>query len=434
MNGKSLRLLRQAHEMLTEDRVTDAMNLMMDEELVSRQLEHRATDALTKIADGKCLSKDVLDIAEDQCQRAMLSLRFFEQDEVGPLLPPELDSLASGVPVNFVTLLCHYANLKVAKSGQCSVVTSIRNEGPWLLEWVAHYIALGVKNIIIYHNDVDDGSSALIEALSRRKVIIVVENRLNASVSPQKKAYNAACQFSGLLHRSEWAAFLDSDEFVWPLLDGLDTIDDCINRICESSADKDRIDAIQLHWRWFSSIKEYEWAPGPVTRRFRLSGPNSHTKSIVNTASLWDMVGIHIPTLTVARGASVNSNGESIDLTPEVNPPAYGVAQVNHYFAKSFQEFSLKKKRGRGAVNRLETQREFGNFFWGAVIQATKTELPNSKLLTRTDSIVRELLGQKEILDAVRETERVSREWVTQLEAQMFLRDVHAELLARTGQ
>lgn len=144
------------------------------------------------------------------------------------------------------------------------------------------------------------------------------------------------------------------------------------------------------------------------------------------------MAGIHIPTLTVAGGASVNSNGESIDLAPQIIPPTYGVAQVNHYFAKSFQEFALKKKRGRGAVNRLEAQREFENFFWGAVIQPTEPELPNSRLLSRTDSIIREWLGQKEILDAARETERVSREWVTQLEERMFLRDVHAELLART--
>ena len=431
MNGKSLQLMRQIHEMLSEDRVADAMSLMMDEELVSRQLQLQATDALTRIAEGKSLDKDILTIAGDECQRAILSLRFFEQGEIGPLLPPELDSVASGVPVNFVTLLCHYANLKVPKSRRCSMVTSIRNEGPWLLEWVAHYIALGVKDIIIYHNDVDDGSSALIEALSRRKLIIVVENRLNASVSPQKKAYNAACQFSGLLHRSEWAAFLNSDEFVWPLHDGLETIDDCIDQIVESSADTGQIDSIQLHWRWFNSIKQYEWAPGPVTRRFRLSCSNSHTKSIVNTVSLWDMVGIHIPTLTVGGGgASVNSNGESIVLAPQVNPPVYGVAQINHYFAKSFQEFSLKKKRGRGAVNRLEAQRDFGNFFWGTV-QTTEPEPPNTNLLTRADGIVRELLGEKEILDAARETERVSREWVTKLEAQMSLHDVHAELLAK---
>ena len=242
MNGNLVRLLRQFHEVLAQDRLSDAMKLMVDEQLIDSEKQSLATHAFAAIADGKPLCGDVLGIANDECQRAMLSSRFFDANGVNRMLVPELDQIASGIPLTVVTLLCHYANIKVPKFQQCSVVTSIRNEGPWLLEWVAHYIALGVKDIIIYHNDVDDGSSALIEELSRRKVIFVVENRVNGTVSPQKKAYNAACQLSGLLHRSKWAAFLDSDEFVWPLLNGVDTIDDCISRICELSVDKDRVE------------------------------------------------------------------------------------------------------------------------------------------------------------------------------------------------
>ncbi len=42
----------------------------------------------------------------------------------------------------------------------------MRNEGPYILEWLAHHRAIGVRDALIYSNDCDDGSDALLDLLA----------------------------------------------------------------------------------------------------------------------------------------------------------------------------------------------------------------------------------------------------------------------------
>ena len=57
-----------------------------------------------------------------------------------------------------------------------SVLLRVRNEGPYLLEWIAHYQVLGFDDIVIVHNENDDGSSALFDELQGNDVCRVYES------------------------------------------------------------------------------------------------------------------------------------------------------------------------------------------------------------------------------------------------------------------
>ena len=46
-----------------------------------------------------------------------------------------------------------------------TLVTTMRNEGPHLLEWIAHHRAAGVSDFLVYNNDCEDGTEALLELL-----------------------------------------------------------------------------------------------------------------------------------------------------------------------------------------------------------------------------------------------------------------------------
>ena len=41
-------------------------------------------------------------------------------------------------------------------------VTTLRNEAPFIVEWVAHMRAIGVTDLLVYTNDCDDGTEALL--------------------------------------------------------------------------------------------------------------------------------------------------------------------------------------------------------------------------------------------------------------------------------
>ena len=48
------------------------------------------------------------------------------------------------------------------------IVTPMKNEGPFILEWVAHNLAIGADEIAIFSNDCTDGSDALLDRLDAR--------------------------------------------------------------------------------------------------------------------------------------------------------------------------------------------------------------------------------------------------------------------------
>lgn len=336
-----------------------------------------------------------------------------------------LDDLAVSVPETLTTCLIYVANLLVPKNKTACVVTAVRNEAPWLIEWIAHYKAMEFDHIIVVYNDSDDGTKEILDHLDRRGDVIAICNEVRAGVSPQKKAFNSALHLLKEVHECTWVAFLDADEFLAALYVPDAPVTDIVNEVANRAGaiDSTQIDAILLHWKWFSSPVQYEWLPGLVTERFRWAMSNDHVKSIVRASIAWSMSRLHFPQL-IRDGRVVDSMGEPARLSEQVGPAKYGVAQINHYFAKSFQEFSLKKSRGRGAMGLAGPQREFGNFLWGSQGLEDVGPLASSKKQKRLD----EFFADPELVRLAREAERNSRERIARLEQEAELKRVHDDL------
>ena len=50
-------------------------------------------------------------------------------------------------------------------------VTTLRNEAPFIVEWVAHMRAIGVTDLLVYTNDCDDGTDALLAVLAKHGIL-----------------------------------------------------------------------------------------------------------------------------------------------------------------------------------------------------------------------------------------------------------------------
>ena len=64
---------------------------------------------------------------------------------------------------------------EAARLGILAVIT-LRNEGAFLLEWLAHHLATGVDHVLTFTNDCEDGTDALLDRLAQMGHVTHVRN------------------------------------------------------------------------------------------------------------------------------------------------------------------------------------------------------------------------------------------------------------------
>jgi Glycosyl transferase family 2 len=279
----------------------------------------------------------------------------------GFVLGRDLDCLAStSRDLSPFRWLAQYLVRQVPKTKRSAVVVSMRNEGINIIEWVAHYRALGVDSIFVYVNDSDDGSMALLQALAEAGVIFLIENRIDPTTPPQRKAFEYSISLLAELHRHEWVFFLDADEFFVPLAGDEATIAGLLDTLTKRFP-VDPPAAVLFHWKWFGSSNAYRWEDISPFERFQHSRSNTHVKTFARIRDLVEMQTAHHPRLLPGSYA-VNGDFERVTEAAQVKPPVYRFGQINHYWNKSFEEFIAKKRRGRGWSG-MRMGRDYEDFF-----------------------------------------------------------------------
>lgn len=214
----------------------------------------------------------------------------------------------------------------------------MRNEGAYLLEWIAYHRLLGFDQIVIYSNNCSDGSDTAMQALADAGVIKHVPWENTEKGSPQVSAYNDALSQCS----TEWIAFIDADEFI--RLVGHETIHSYLSEFDTS------VSAIGLNWLIFGSAGQIEKQDGLVIERFTKHAhptfsTNRHIKTIARVKAV-DRAHIHMCELR--HGNYVDAIGRKIEVIDSgfsENVVIHG-AQVFHYIVKSLDEFREKQRRG----------------------------------------------------------------------------------------
>ena len=157
------------------------------------------------------------------------------------------------------------------------VLTTARNEGPYLLDWVAYHLSIGFDHIFLYTNDNQDGSDGLLAALAAGGAVTLVHNERGPEVGPQEKAYAHALTLLPQILDYRWTAVLDLDEHLVFDAAIFDSVADFIG-----FQESQPVDAIALCWALFAALPGERWADAPSAERFlrRSGGVNAHVKSI----------------------------------------------------------------------------------------------------------------------------------------------------------
>lgn len=240
------------------------------------------------------------------------------------------------------------------KKSKIAIAAIFKNEGPYILEWLAFHRAMGVENFIIAENGSSDGSLELLSALQNLGIVTFMPYQGTAGSPPQLSAYS---EILGRYKESaDWLAFIDADEFIFPSAD-CNSIPDFLGIVDE------HIGAIALNWATYGSSFRDVPGTGMVIERFvrrakERHAINHHYKSIVRTTAVLD-TGDNPHVFRLKQDFDMrHGNG-----APVLSHPRHGAGlsqtvhwsqlRLNHYVVKSKAEFDHKKQpRGRATTSK----------------------------------------------------------------------------------
>ena len=287
------------------------------------------------------------------------------------LLGPDLDRLATAGPPGGPLVLPHRCTItarsKVPPIRDFCIVATARNDGPYLLDWLAYHQAIGVDRVFLYTNDNEDGSDALLRALAEAGELSLIESKLSIDgVSPVSKAYGHALSMLPEILDYRWCAIIDSDEYI-----GVDrTAFSTIKQFVEWQELK-TVDVIFLNWLVFGSSGALRWKNEPLPVRFQERYLDGHVKAIFRPRFFHHAMP-HFP-YTRLTGHLTSRDAEGNvhrSYAAHSTEPRDSPAWIAHYFFRSFEEFVWKFSRGRGDQPLLDAlrQAEIPEGFMGSFI------------------------------------------------------------------
>ena len=93
-----------------------------------------------------------------------------------------------------------------------AVAAIVKNEAPYLLEWIAHHRNIGVERFFIADNNSNDGTTELLRELALHKIVDHIPYPGKPGTPPQVPAYRSIIEEFG--DCVDWIAFIDADEFI----------------------------------------------------------------------------------------------------------------------------------------------------------------------------------------------------------------------------
>jgi len=239
-------------------------------------------------------------------------------------------------------------------SDRYCVISTMKNEGPFVLEWLAHYKALGFDDFVICTNDCEDSTTDLLLALQDRGLVRHHATRKWDTTSIHRAALKQASR-AEQVRNAAWVFVCDADEFL-----NIKVGDGSVRDLVALSGPEK--DVISVPWRVYGPSGVERFVDEPVTRQFTMAeyppamglGAGKFVKSLFTNAARDKIrrIGLHAPVpqadhkdslLTVLPGGlPYIVQGERT-----AHLPSFDVAQVNHYALRSVDSYLVKRARGR---------------------------------------------------------------------------------------
>jgi hypothetical protein len=247
----------------------------------------------------------------------------------------------------------------ISPHGQVTAVSMMKDEGPYVIEWIAHHLAVGFTDLVVYTNDCSDGTDEMLIRLEELGLCHHRRNEIADGVLPQPSALTHA-QAEPVVQQSDWVMVFDADEFV-SIRYGDGTLDEMLSATKALGAN-----GVVITWRIFGSGGVVDWSRAPVTEQYLSAAPVTWNKGWgVKTLFCFDAakwkLGIHRPKLKAKWVETefldqikwLNGSGREMadyfkfrGWRSIIRTVGYDWVQLNHYAVKSVDSYAIRKLRG----------------------------------------------------------------------------------------
>lgn len=291
--------------------------------------------------------------------------------------------------------------------GSLVVLSTMKDEGPFVVEWVAHHLALGFTELMVYTNDCSDGTDTLLKRLEAMDTgVHHRENVIPKGMKPHPSMLKAAAE-EPLIVNSDWVLVIDADEFM-VINHPSGTLDGLVTDLNAMDAH-----AIVMTWRIFGSSGVRDWSRQPITDQFTRAAPEFWnkgwgTKTMLRFDAEHQRLGMHRPVIKEKFRETdypdsqlwVNGSGRPLEEWFKFRgwrsirrTVGYDWAQINHYAIKSMDAYTLRKFRGN-ANGKLT---KYGSDYWSLQDRNEVEDLKIARHCDRRDTIMAALLQDSEV-------------------------------------
>ena len=221
-----------------------------------------------------------------------------------------------------------------------SIVAVVKNEVPYIVEWIEYHLLVGVQKFIIYDNESTDNLRECLEPYIKNDI---VEYIFFPGIRQQLNSYNDAIR--RYRYSSFWFAFIDIDEFLLPVTN--ETISDFLKNF-------EDMPGIEVNQIIYGSSENTKKTNNLVMERFKDHSNydlfnNRAVKTIANSRYISFMKTVHVAEYFNGE-YSVDSDKNKTYIPSLQRTPLHNKIRINHYCIKSLEEFYEKSNRGRAAT------------------------------------------------------------------------------------
>lgn len=232
-----------------------------------------------------------------------------------------------------------------------SIMAIMKNEGPYLKEWLDYHILVGIEKFYLYDNESTDNTKKILAPYIKKGI---VDYTYWPGKAQQMVAYTDG--FNKHANDTKWLAVIDLDEFI--VAKDYDNIVDFLNTLPKHFAQ------LVIGWEQYGSSGHKKKPKGLVIENYKHHASKSWgIKSIVNPRLVYET---HNPHTQGVAGFTIDENGKKLGkiIQDENRNITTNKIRVNHYITKSFDEYIARMNQG-SATGQISTEyRGIDKFKW----------------------------------------------------------------------
>lgn len=239
--------------------------------------------------------------------------------------------------------LAYFSKKATSFKYKLAIAAIVKNETPYILEWIEFHKLIGVEKFYIYDNESDDN---LYDLLTPYIEDGTVNYHFIEGKGKQATAYTEIINL--YKNEAEYIAFIDIDEFITPVKHN-----NLIEYIEYFKEKYGEFDALNINWLIHGFNGHYEKPDGFVIENFKKcdfkAERNNHIKTILNPRSV---IMTYHPHYFVHKFSAKVKNTKGKMMWGPYNEPYYEDIIIHHYFTKSYKEHIARYNKGKADLSK----------------------------------------------------------------------------------